>query len=467
LKPAAFLYIADLGIAFGKGALFRPGRAYVYPIMKGVKTVELNRDEVEGRIIDLFNTLQMEWGEDTEVYRNCLAQLEDTALFPGNLKIFMRLLADQTIEIRSHFYEVILIRRRNAVGSLRAIEKHLKWSMAQDRKTTRAALRGVQDPKALTAFFRIVSFTDHTVLARELIAHIRQFPPEVLKEPILHALKQPDESLQVFALHLCRRLKYEPLLPRLLKFYLQAEDKGAERLSHMARRAILETLNEDSVPLVTGWMRDADAKMRVLGVKASLHLRSRRTVGDLVRLVLVDHHTRTEAATVLLNFANHGLIDFDPASASSEEVAQVITKAKREPLLKLLTLFLQDDNPVIREIALYFLCLMPNLESDIVQRVQNMANGDQVAAARIAALRLLKVCGKDVVYPILTDILTDPTRGLLQKEILKAAENIFEEIVPPENLEEAWEEIEQRRRKREQVRSRFEMDAESWRVELD
>lgn len=429
--------------------------------------MELNRDEVTGRIIDLFNTLQMEWGEDTEVFHNCVAELEDIALFPGNLKIFLRLLADQTPEIRSRFYEIILIRRRNAVGSLRAIERHLKWCMDQDRKTTREVLRGIRDPRALTAFFRIVSFTDHTVLARELIAHIRQFSVEDLKEPILHALKQPDENLQVFALHLCRRLKHEPLLPRLVKFYLQAEEKRAEKLSHMARRAILETLGTDSETLVMGWMRDKDPKMRLLGVKAALHLRNEKFVGDLVRLVLVDHHTRTEAATAVLGFAAYGVVEFEPTSDNSKEVASVLTKAKREPLLKLLMSFLREDNAVIREIALYFLCLLPGLGSDIVQRAQNMANGDQVAAVRIAALHFLKVRGRDVVYPVIRDILTDPTRNLLQKSILKAAEEILEQVVPPEELDKAWEEIERRRQKREELRARFEMDAESWRVELD
>lgn len=429
--------------------------------------MELNRDEVTGRIIDLFNTLQMEWGEDTKVFHNCVAELEDIALFPGNLKIFLRLLADQTPEIRSRFYEIILIRRRNAVGSLRAIDRHLKWCMDQDRKTTREVLRGIRDPRALTAFFRIVSFTDHTVLARELIAHIRQFSVEDLKEPILHALKQPDENLQVFALHLCRRLKHEPLLPRLVKFYLQAEENRAEKLSHMARRAILETLGADSETLVMGWMRDKDPKMRLLGVKAALHLRNEKFVGDLVRLVLVDHHTRTEAATALLGFAAYGVVEFEPTSDNSKEVASVLTKAKREPLLKLLMSFLREDNAVIREIALYFLCLLPGLGSDIVQRAQNMANGDQVAAVRIAALHFLTVRGRDVVYPVIRDILTDPTRNLLQKSILKAAEEILEQVVPPEELDKAWEEIERRRQKREELRARFEMDAESWRVELD
>lgn len=429
--------------------------------------MELNRDEVTGRIIDLFNTLQMEWGEGTKVFHNCVAELEDIALFPGNLKIFLRLLADQTPEIRSRFYEIILIRRRNAVGSLRAIDRHLKWCMDQDRKTTREVLRGIRDPRALTAFFRIVSFTDHTVLARELIAHIRQFSVEDLKEPILHALKQPDENLQVFALHLCRRLKHEPLLPRLVKFYLQAEENRAEKLSHMARRAILETLGADSETLVMGWMRDKDPKMRLLGVKAALHLRNEKFVGDLVRLVLVDHHTRTEAATALLGFAAYGVVEFEPTSDNSKEVASVLTKAKREPLLKLLMSFLREDNAVIREIALYFLCLLPGLGSDIVQRAQNMANGDQVAAVRIAALHFLKVRGRDVVYPVIRDILTDPTRNLLQKSILKAAEEILEQVVPPEELDKAWEEIERRRQKREELRARFEMDAESWRVELD
>ena len=147
---------------------------------------------------------------------------------------------------------------------------------------------------------------------------------------------------------------------------------------------------------------------------------------------------------------------FEP---TSDQLRNCKCPTRLGELLKLLLCFLRD-NTDSRSPSISSACARAGSD------VYGLKNITGPGGSAYAALHFLKSRG-DVVYPVIRDILTDPTRNLLQKSILKAAEEILEQVVPPEELDKAWEEIERRRQKREELRARFEMDAESWRVELD
>ena len=76
---------------------------------------------------ELFALLQLQ--QDGEGYAQTLALLEEEAFKPGNLKAFLRVLAEQPPAIRAHFYREICLKRRNSTGAMRSLEKHLSGAL--------------------------------------------------------------------------------------------------------------------------------------------------------------------------------------------------------------------------------------------------------------------------------------------------------------------------------------------------
>lgn len=411
---------------------------------------------------ELFALLQLQKDTDGEGYEQTLALLEEEAFKPGNLKAFLRVLADQPPEIRAHFYREICLRRRNSTGALRSLEKHLKWCFNRDRKEARASLTGIGEPKALPALFRIVSLTGDSVVAREIIAQIKTYSVEHQRSAVLYGLRSKDESLQAFSLHMARRMRDEALLDPILKYYLQLNEGEGGKLRVASQRVLLETLTKEEIPRVKKWLRDGDAKVRLLGVRAAQRLADPGFTPDLVSLVLVDPKSRVPASMALLAFNEMGLIKFEPGA---EEVGRVICRAKREPLLEIIDDLIRSENATLREIGLKFLQLLPE-ERSLEKKVLKIAETDRVVSVRIAALDLLMLYGSSRVLPIVMDVLSDPTEPVRKSPMARHAQELLQRLVGPEDMDRVEEVIRQRKEEREEAINRFVGDFESWREQL-
>jgi len=409
---------------------------------------------------ELFALLQLQ--QDGEGYAQTLALLEEEAFKPGNLKAFLRVLAEQPPAIRAHFYREICLKRRNSTGAMRSLEKHLKWCFNRDRKEARASLAAIAEPKALPALFRVVSLTGDSVVAREIIAQIKNYALEDQRAAVLHGIRSKDEALQSFSLHMARRMRDPTLIDPILKFYLQLDEGEGGKLRVASQRVLLETLTKVEIPRVKKWLRDGDATVRLLGVRAAQRLAEPIFTPDLVSLVLVDPKSRVPASMALLAFDEMGLIKFEPGA---EEAGKVICRAKRAPLLKIIDELIRSENATLREIGLKFLQLLPE-ERSLETKVLKIAETDRVASVRMAALDLLVLYGSTRVLPIVMDILSDPTESVRKSSMARYAYGLLQKLVSPEEMGQVEEVIRKRKQEREEAINRFVGDFESWREQL-
>jgi len=427
--------------------------------------MEIEYDEVEHKVRELFAVIEAEGDPGKKRYHDAQEELFKEAFQAGNLKLFLRVLGEQKDEIRAHFYRLLCLRRRNSASVMRAFEKHLRWAFDVDRKGTRAIIERMEDRDTVSAMFRIVSLTNVGVVARELLRIIRKHKAQDLRSSIIYGLKSGDERLQWVALHVARRVEDEHLIRPLLRYYLQQEKEGGIRLRLQARRALLESLDPGATDLVIKWLQSRNANVRGVGIRAAQHLSERKFIPDLVRLVLLDARTRAGAAMALLQFEQRGLLSFLPDDDRSQQVREIIGRAKMKPLTDILKRLLSDDNGVLREIGIKFIFVLEE-KRHLIGKVQRLAETDTVAAVRVSALRLLGYVDIEAVKPILVDILSDPARNAKNSYVLDTAESILKAILTEDELEAMREKIAERRREREEALSRFEADFESWREQL-
>ncbi|MGI6037295.1 MAG: hypothetical protein ACOYD6_03600 [Limnochordia bacterium] len=409
---------------------------------------------------ELFALLQLEETAEAESYQQILVELEKEAFKPNNLKSFLRILGEQPAALRGHFYKEILVRRRNSIGALKTLEKHLRWCLNRDRKDAHSSLEAIGESKALPGLFRLVSLTRDATVAREIIARIRTYDYEHIRSAILYALRSEDKKLQSFGLHMARRVTDPTLIEPLLKFYLQQTENT---IKANAQRVLLEALTPDDREIVLGWLRDKNGDVRLLGVRAAQRLADRKFIPDLVRLVLVDARTRVSAASVLLSFAQLGIITFVPDGAP--EITGIITKAKRQPLLAVLEELLHNDNRVLREIGLRFLRLLPE-ERTLEKTVVYLAQRERTAPVRSAAIELLATYQREQALDMIVEILSDPAASARNSSLAQATEELLAKLVDGETLAQIEAKIEKRREEREEALNRFVGDFEAWREQL-
>lgn len=418
--------------------------------------------EFETEIRALFALLP----QDREPRQETLDALEELAFKSGKVKNFLRVLNDQPLQIRAYFLGRLLARATSR-GILQAVEKHVRSAMAREEEAEEmtAVLEAIRDPRAIHGMLRILALTEDAATRRAATAFILRFSPEEIQPQLARALRSGDPALQGTALTIAQAVHDDSLTELLLDFYLGQVDRGDERMLLRTREALLACVGPGSVPRVTRWLTDSRAEVRSVAVAAAARLGSEAAVPGLVRLVLIDPRTRTEAAVALLTLEGQGVVSFDPGSPRAGGVQGVLRRAKQQPLLQVLAQLLQSESNVLREIGLKFLRLVSDGQA-LAAAVRRLADEDPVGSVRVAALEVLSRYGTEELIPTLVKILSDPALPKRSAQVVETARRMMADRLTPEEHARTQAMIDETRRAREAAYEKFAGEAESWREPL-
>ena len=397
-----------------------------------------------------------------------VARVIDYALRSGRTKDFLRVLDEQSPPLRGLLYGRLLAQPLSR-GGLQALEKHFRTALARGRwEEIAQVFVGTTDPRVALGLVRVLASTGDQRLVEALVQLLDRLPAEVAGEAFRRALHSGDARLQLLAVNLMSRTEQASLLDELFRFYLRLDPARDEKLRLRTREAFLalvDRLPEEEVEeRVRRWLRDERPGAKLLAVAAIQRRGSAHLVPELVRLVLVDAKVRTQAAVALTALEGARLVEFDPESAPGEGVRQVLHRARREPLRKLLYQFMQSESAVLREIGVKFLMTI-GPEGEDLPLLYRLATEERVAPVRSAALRALvrldPARAVDALVRVLTDRAVLPGSSLMETVHEILARDLSEEL-----RERVIQETERVRREQERVRERFAGEAEAWREPL-
>src|SRR5690606_16795771 len=268
------------------------------------------------------------------------------------------------------------------------LERHIRHRFYEAREQIKEILSQLADPECVPALMHVIALTEEGWLAGELIRIAMSFEPEVLREPVHQALQSGDYQLQCLGIYLAGTSKPDPLLEVLSQFYRRPFGEKVDRLERKAYDALMEGVEGCSDGLILRWLRDSSARVRGLGIVAAARRRLKASVGDLVRLVLVDAKTRTRAAQTLRDFEPEGLLEGTEGDEGGNAVRGILVAAKREPLLSTLKDLTREESGAVREAALKMIRLVPDAEP-LAGALVRVAVEDRLRSVQIAALETL------------------------------------------------------------------------------
>lgn len=394
-----------------------------------------------------------------------ITRLIEYALKSGRTKDFLRVLDEQPPAIRDLLYERLLAQPLSR-GGLQALEKHFRTAVARGRwQNITDTISSFRDPRAYLGLVRVLALTADRQLRDALLELFDSAPPGPYGEALRRALHGNDSRLQLVAVDLMGRTDQPTLVDELFRFYLRLDPARDERLRLRSREAFLsltDRLPETEIePRIGRWLQDERPGARLLAIAAIQRRGLWHLIPELVRLVLVDPKTRTQAAVALTSLEGAGLLRFDREDPLGEGVRQVLQKARREPLRRLLHQFLQSESAVLREIGVKFLTAL-GPEPDDLAVLLRLAREEGVAPVRGAALRALVRFDPQAAADSLVTALTD--RGVLPgSSLMLIVEDILDNELTEDLREQVLREADRLRREREQVRQRFAGEAEAWR----
>ncbi|MBE3577518.1 MAG: hypothetical protein IMX00_07475 [Limnochordales bacterium] len=394
-----------------------------------------------------------------------ITRLIEYALKSGRTKDFLRVLDEQPADLRDLLYERLLAQPLSR-GGLQALEKHFRTAVARGRwENIAATVSHSRDPRAYLGLIRVLATTSDRNLSDALLELFQNAPAGPFGEALRRALNSNDSRLQLVAVDLMGRTDQPAMVDELFRFYLRLDPAHDERLRLRAREGFLSLVDRLPVteiePRIARWLQDERPGARLLAIAAIQRRGLWHLVPELVRLVLVDPKTRTQAAVALTALEAAGLLRFDREDPLGEGVREVLLKARREPLRRLLHQFMQSESAVLREIGVKFLIAL-GPEAEDLPLLQRLAREEGVAPVRGAALRALARFDQQVAVEPLVAALTDRT-ALPGSTLMLMVQDILENELTEELRERVLQEAERLRREWEHVRQRFAGEAEAWR----
>ncbi len=413
------------------------------------------------RVEDLFRDLMTPEGAMDDEVRQ---QLEQLALLPRKARYFLRVLNDQPTDVQAHFYRLILsrVKEREFYGDL---ERHIRHRFYEAREQIKELLGQLGDPEVVPALMHVIALTEEGWLAGELIRIVLSYDASVLRDPVQQALQSGDYQLQCLGIYLAGKSKRDPLLEVLSQFYRRPFGDKVDRLERKSYDALMEGVEGCSDGLILRWLRDSSARVRGLGIVAAARRRLKASVGDLVRLVLVDAKTRTRAAQTLLDFEQEGLLEFKEGDEGGNAVRGILVAAKREPLLSTLKDLTREESGAVREAALKMIRLVPDAEP-LAGALVRVAVEDRLRSVQIAALETLAQIDHERFVDAAADIMAE-TAGAVHPEVAEGVSRLVAERLNDAERAHLADEIEHRRKKREEALEKFAGTIESWRHEIE
>lgn len=421
---------------------------------------ETYRLRVEGLIARLKK------GDNGEMDPNVRAQLEELAVMPRKARYFLKALASsgQDQDVQVHFYRHIMTHARpdDIVSDL---ERHVRHSFYEAREEAKQILSRLTTADVLPVMFRIISATEEGWLAGELIRIVLAAPIEELRTPLRESLYSKDYLLQCLAIYLIGKLADEELMEELAQFYCKPVGEKIERLEKKAYEALLQGAQECAASLLVSWLKARQARLRELALTALESRRVPESVVDLIRLVLIDPRTRNQAADVVLRYKDIGLFDWKEGDPVTQPVIQLVSAAKREPLLATLRALMREESPAVREVGVELVGLLRESSGEVTGQVRRLAIEDPVPTVQMAALRTLSKTDVNRLIPCLIDIFSDYAYEQGSQQLIDESNRIMEEVLTPEQVAQVQAGIEQKRERREAALERFAGTVEWWRHE--
>lgn len=390
-------------------------------------------------------------------------QLQQLALLPRKARHFLRVLNDQPLEVQKDFFRYVLqnVKEKDFPKDL---ERHIRHRFYEDREPFKKLLATLDDPASIEALMQVIALTEEGWLAGELIRIVLSFDAQILRQPVRNALESGDYLLQCLAIYLGGKSQHDALLEELSTFYRRPFGDKVDRLERKTYDALMEGLDGASDELLLRWLRDGSSRVRELGIVAVAKRRLKTSVGDLVRLVLVDGKTRARAAQTLLDFRNEQLFEFDVQDEGGKAIHHIVTAAKREPLLNMLRELMRDESGAVREATIRIVSLLPDAEP-LAGLIARSAVEERLRGVQLAALETLAAIDGERFFDAAAETLSDTSN--LHPEVVEGLEQIVEQALTTAQKEKLQEEVAQRRRRREEVLDKFAGTIESWRHDLE
>lgn len=397
--------------------------------------------------------------QDDEVRK----QLEQLALLPRKARHFLRVLNDQPMNVQADFFRYV-VHNVKEKDFHKDLERHVRHRFYEAREPFKQLLATLDDAASIEAIMHVIALTEEGWLAGELIRIVLSFEAEQLREPVRKALQSGDYLLQCLGIYLGGKSKSDALLEELSVFYRRPFGDKIDRLERKTYDALMEGLEGASDDLLLRWLRDSSSRVRELGIGAVAKRRLDTSVGDLLRLVLVDGKTRARAAQTLLDFHGDELFRFAPEDEGGEAIAGIVTAAKQEPLLNMLKELMRDESGAVREVAIRVLPLVPDA-TPLIGILMRTAVEDRLRGVQLAALETISIIDPPRFFEAAAETLSDA--GNLHPEVVTGLERIAEETLSEKERQRLEEEVAERRKRREEVLDKFAGTIESWRHDLE
>lgn len=390
-------------------------------------------------------------------------QLEELAIMPRKARYFLKALANsgQDQDVQVHFYRHIMI-HAHSDDIVSDLERHVRHAFYEAREEAKQVLSRLNTADVLPAMFRIIAITDEGWLAGELIRIVLAAPVDELRTPLRDALASEDYLLQCLAIYLIGKLGDEELLSDLAQFYCKPVGEKLDRLEKKAYEALLQGVEETSVALLTGWLKDRHGRVRELALTALESRRAPEAVVHLVSLILIDPRTRGHAADVVLRYKDMGLFDWVDHPVA-EAVLKLLGSAKREPLVATLRTLVREDSPAVREVGVELVGLLKESSSEVLGQVRRLAIEDPVPTVQMAALRALSKTDINRLIPCLIEVFSDHGFEQGSQQLLDQSNRIMKEVLSSEQIAQVQAGIEEKRERREAALERFAGTVEWWR----
>lgn len=395
-------------------------------------------------------------------------ELEALALTPRKARHFLRALltTGQDHAVQVHFYRLVLeaARTKDAYSDL---ERHIRHAFYEAREETKAVLAEMNTRAALLALFHVIALTEEGWLAGELIRIVLSMSPRDLEEPLREALHSKDYLLQCLAIYLIGKTADEELLHMLAAFYRKpvGDADRLERLEKKSYDALVEGAEKAPASLFSTWLKDRSSRVRALAVTVLAAREVPEAVLGLAGLILIDAKTRNRAAQVLLRYAENDVFRWDPDDPQAAAIAEMLARAKEPALSKLVETLMRDESPDVRQVAIYFVGLMPSPSDHLLGQVRRLAIEDPLPAVQMAALRVLERIDVDRLVPCLVEVYADNGFGQGSPELLELANQIMQRSLAPHQIMKVQEGIKIKKERRAAALERFTATVEWWRHE--
>ncbi len=309
------------------------------------------------RVEDLFRELHDEEGQPNEAVK---AQLKELALLPRKTRHFLRVLNDQPLQVQTEFYLHVL-REVKAPDFYKDLERHIRHRFYEAREEIKQLLASLTDENAIEALMHVIALTEEGWLAGELIRIVLAHEPELARVPVRNALDSGDYLLQCLGIYLAGKSKKDPLLEELGSFYRKPQgekvDQARAQVVRCAHGRVRRCQRRAASALAQGFLGPRTRGGDYRSGAAAAESRGGRL--DQARLGRRGNSSSGRPQT-LLDFEEEGLLAYTADDEGGRAMAAILSAAKQEPLMKLLTELSRDESAAVREVAVKLMQLLPD-----------------------------------------------------------------------------------------------------------